>query len=217
MTDQTASSPPSRLVVSGHGSASAEPDSATLHVDARVVRSSPTEALDAVTAVAANVHALLVRHGVAEHAIVTSPGHIDRERQWESGSERIVGWFASYAIRAEFDDTDRVFPTLFALSELADTTIGAPSWGIAPDHPARARARSAAVADARATAEQLAAAAGLELGPIVELCEGTPMGGPVMVGRASMLSQGAAPPPHGLESVDAHVTITFAATGTSHR
>ncbi len=197
------------LVASGNGSSTTAPDFAVVTFDARIVRESPTDALAAVTEVANRVVAALDGLGIDEDAIVTSPGHVDRERAWDSGQEQVIGWYAAYTVRARITDPTTVFTSILRISQIDAVTIGAPAWQIDRANPAWERARHAAVADARLRAAQLAEAAGLELGPIVELREGGPSIGPSTFARVAMSVESTIPPAHGLESVEASVTITF--------
>ncbi len=202
---------PARIVVSGTGSATTQPDHAIVHFEARVVRPTPTEALADVTLIASSVTHALGDLGIGPDAIVTSPGHVDRERNWDSGQERIVGWYAGYSVQAKIDAPSIVFATLLEVSRIADVTSGQPMWQVAPTNPAWERARHAAVADARATAEHYADAAGLRLGPLLELQEGSAMGGGPFPKMAMLRADAGSAPDHGLETVTASVTLTYTA------
>ncbi len=197
------------LVTSGSGASTTPPDFAVVSFDARIVRESPTDALAAVTEVANRVVSALDELGVSAASVLTSPGHVDRERSWDQGREQIIGWFAAYSVRARITDPSVVFTSILRISEIEAVTIGAPMWQIDRNNPAWERARIAAVDDARARATQLARAAGLELGPIVELREGGPSFSPMVSVRSAMTTESVTPPAHGLESVETSVTITF--------
>lgn len=205
--------PSATVTVHGRGTATTKPDYAVIHFGARVVRDTPTDALRDVAAIAISVTTALNRLGVDDDDIISSPGHIDRERHWHDGVETIIGWFAHYSVQAHITDPATVYTTVLEISSIEGVTISQPSWEVAADNPAHEQARHLAIADARRRARHLADAAALDLGPIVEIQEGIVTASPVMPRRAALgAADMQAAPEHGLETVHSAVTLTIAAT-----
>ena len=98
-----------------------------------------------------------------------------------------------------------------ALVRSGANQLGGVSFSIANPKPLAEQARAAAVRDATAKARTLASAAGVTLGPLLSVEEGTasrPI--PKFEARATLAAQ--APPPIaiGEDSVTVNVTMTYA-------
>ncbi|MGL5865818.1 MAG: SIMPL domain-containing protein [Dermatophilaceae bacterium] len=162
---------PDRVDVVGTGSASAVPDivvvDARVQVDAGDVASALADAAARVTAalqVAAD-------HGVAgtdrrTTGIGTSP-------RWDGDGRAIAGYTAHQTVRLTIRDRDHTGAVLAAVAEAAGDAFGVDtlSLQITDRSPLMTRAREAAFADARATAEQLARLADRTLGPVLRVTE----------------------------------------------
>ncbi len=125
------------------------------------------------------------------------------------------GYIASSRVEVSLPDTGLVGKLLAEAAARAEATVDGPRWEVAQDNPAQGEARRLAMVDARRRAEAYAQAAGLELGPIVEVAEvgaersGGTMG---MASHSVALAGGAAAEmpthSHGLEIV-AGVDVTY--------
>jgi uncharacterized protein YggE len=117
-------------------------------------------------------------------------------------------------LEVSLPDTGSVGKLLAQAAARAEATVDGPRWEVAPGNPAQGEARRVAMADARRRADAYAEAAGVELGPIVEVAEvGAERTGAMRMATHSVaLAAGAATemPTHsqGLEIV-AGVDVTY--------
>jgi uncharacterized protein YggE len=198
-----------KITVTGTGSVSAAPDMATLTLGVT------TEGAEAAAAMAANSEAMaaviarLAGLGIAERDMQTSS--ISLSPRWEPPREgetepRTNGFVASNMLTVEVRDLAALGGVIDAVVGDGANTLGGLVFGIADDKAATDEARRAAVSDARARAEVLAAAAGVTLGPVAEIIEGGVMGGP-MFARMEMATAGA--PPVAPGEIDLQVSVTM--------
>jgi uncharacterized protein YggE len=173
-----------------------------------VMRDTVVDALRDVTTIA---DAAIERLRAAGFADVDLPTRNLSVRDWvDHQTERVTHRVASYSFAIVVHELGHLPAAVDALTEGAGDALQI--QGIAFAHrdpePLRVVARRAAVADAQARAEHLATAAGLRLGRILSIREGSATGwsaySTMAVERASLpVNPGTAP-------VTAHVMITFA-------
>jgi len=148
--------------------------------------------------------------GVADADVQTASIRLDSVMVYAEGAApRLEGYEAgtTFAVRV------RDLASLGALLDLAvaggAAEIGGIAFDVADPLPLRDRARAAAVADARRRAEVIAAAAGLALGPILEIAEGGGAAGPE-VPMLRFAEAAAMPVAPGQIAIGATVRIVFA-------
>ncbi|MCG8588874.1 MAG: SIMPL domain-containing protein [Proteobacteria bacterium] len=185
------------VVVPGRGVASAEPDVARVGLAVVTQADTAAAAVEANNQAAAAVLKALARAGVAKRDLQTQSFQVTpRYRDYKS---REAGEIAGYDVQNRVQVTVRKLEELGALLD-AGVRAGANRVdGIAFDvddpEPLRVRARKAAMADARARAEQLAEAEGVTLGRVRRVEElGPQHGGPVPFQRAQFAAEAAAVP-----------------------
>ncbi|HQA67971.1 MAG TPA: SIMPL domain-containing protein, partial [Aggregatilineales bacterium] len=113
-------------------------------------------------------------------------------------------------MRVKVSDTERIGEVIEAGMDAGANTVGSLFFAIEDPDALEAQARADAVADARARAEQLAEAAGVQLGDLVNLTEGTPVF--PLTGRVALdMAQGGGAPPisEGQLAVSVSVTASF--------
>jgi uncharacterized protein YggE len=204
--DATDSRP--HIDVTGEGVTLAPPDSCMIGVALEVMRDTAAAALREVTTIA---EAAITRLREAGFADVDLPTRNLSVRDWfDQQTQRVTGRVASYAFAIVVNDLDAVPTTVETLSDSAGDALQI--QGIAFTHrdpaPLKEAARRDAVADARARAEQLTTAAGLRVGPILAMREGTAVGWTAY--SSSAVERASLPINPGTLSVTAQVTITFA-------
>jgi uncharacterized protein YggE len=205
---------PRTISVSGQGEISGKPDSA--HLSAGVVTQAPTAAaaMAANTAAMNRVFAAVKMIGIPDNKIQTSNFSVQPQypafRPDAPEQRTIIGYQVSNQVSVAVDDLSKLGAALDALVKSGANQLGGVSFAIADPKPLAERARALAVADAAAKAKTLAAAASVNLGPLLSIEEGTsfrpaPKFGEV---RAALA---AAPPPIaiGEESVTVNVTMTY--------
>jgi uncharacterized protein YggE len=203
---------PRTLRVVGEGRAHAAPDVALATIGIVAFDPSLAKATREADARARRVQAVVADAGVAGADMQTSRYDVDIERRADRPDEspRVVGYRVVNELRVKVRD-------LAAVGMLLDRVVAAGAnevQGLAfakDDTTAeQGRALAAAVRAARAKAEEMARAAGLRLGELLELSEGVRASpGPVMPMRAMAKSGGVAMQAGELE-IEAQVEAVFA-------
>lgn len=206
----TAPGPAGRtLTVSGEGTATTVPDRASFQfgVDARAATAKDALARD--SAAAAAVIAALRAAGVASAHLQTS--EVSLSPQTTPDGTRIVGYAASNSVSAT--------APLAKAGALVDAAVGAGADSVSgpgldtSDRDALYRdALKQAFADAKAKAEVLAEAAGVHLGAVQIVAEGSAPAPVPYAARAAALDA-AVPVEPGTQEIGATVTVTYAVGG----
>jgi uncharacterized protein len=207
---------PRLLVVSGTGEAKAKPDQAMLSAGVVSEARSAAEALSANSRDMTNVFATLKRLGIPDKSIRTSNFQVTPQYPPYDSKQphRITGYQVSNTVSVTVDDLDKLGPALDALVASGANNLGDIAFSIRDDKPLMTQAREAAVKDATAKAETLARAAGVSLGPIVEISEGyasIPQPMDRVRGLAAPMMAAAPPPPvaAGEETVSVNVSMSW--------
>jgi len=109
------------------------------------------------------------------------------------------------------NDLDRLGAALDALVSSGANSMGDIVFGLRDPKPLQSQAREAAIKDAVSKADTLARAAGVVLGPIVQISEGGNTAPPVLMGRriAAATSLEATPVAAGEATVQMSVSVTW--------
>ena len=206
---------PRRLVVTGTGEASAQPDVAVISAGVVVQADTASAALAENTRAMNAVLEQLRAAGLAQEDIQTAqfavtPLHDarppDPQRTEPPG---IVGYQVSNQVTARVRDIDRLGATLDALVRAGANSIDGLYFDLADPEQLQGEARDAAVADALAKARRYAAAAGVQLGEILAIEESDAFAPPRPMMRAEAMAT-SVPIAPGQTELSASVTITFA-------
>jgi len=201
------------VTVPGTGTVKVEPDTATVNLGVQVTKPTGAEAMAQVNTDAAAITEALVAAGIAEEDIQTS-GLSLYSTTGDDGST-VTGYNASLSINVTIRDIDAVGSTIDAAQQAGGEgfTIGGVSFSFADPESVLEQARIDALANARAKAEQYAAAAGVELGGVVSIVEGASYP-PIIYGDARMEAAAAdqAGPPISPGQLDLtiDISVTFA-------
>ncbi|MET0145428.1 MAG: SIMPL domain-containing protein [Ilumatobacteraceae bacterium] len=161
------------ITVSGHGTVQVVPDVADIATGVQAQAETAGEAMDTVGAASQRLIDTLKGLGLADEDIQTSG--LSLYPSYGRDGTAITGYQASTNVNATIRDVGRVGEVLDALKGLVgeQLTLGGISFSYDDPEAVLAEARTNAVANARTRAEQYADAAGVELGPIVRIVEGT--------------------------------------------
>lgn len=184
--------PVPQISVSATGEADVTPDMAVMHLSVLREANTAREALDANNAAMARVLAAMQDEGIEERDLQTSNFNIQPRYVYpksEDGSHqppRIVGYQVSNALTVRIRDLDRLGAILDQ-----SVTLGVNQGGgimFTNDDPtaAIAKARAEAMKNAIAKAETLTEAAGIGLGRILSISEGSSMNRPMPIARAEV-------------------------------
>jgi uncharacterized protein YggE len=207
---------PRTISVNGQGEISGKPDQARL--SAGVLTEAPTAAaaLAGNTAAMNRVFAALRALGIPEAKIQTANFSVQPQyppfRADGAQQRTIIGYQVSNQVSVIVDDLSKLGSALDALVASGANQLGGVAFSIANPKPLAERARAAAVADAIAKARTLAAAAGVNLGPLLSIQEGGGIRPVPVFAMQRALAAAPAPPPVaiGEESVLVDVTMTYA-------
>ena len=157
---------PAVLTVHGMGTVSMAPDRAT--IDFGVSRSSTdiAEAQAYVNETLGKVIGGLKEMGVRENDIQTNAINIYRDYDYESSAPGDVAYIVENSVSVQIPDIDRVGEYIDAVFEAGANTFSGISFSASDNAEEKTRALALAVDDARARAENLAAAAGMKLGEL---------------------------------------------------
>jgi len=199
------------ISVSGTGSVSVDPDTAVVNLGIQVTAATGAEAMAQVNGDATALTEALVAAGIAEEDIQTSG--LSLYSTTGDDGVTVTGYNASLTVNVTVRDIESVGPTIDAAQQAGGEgfTIGGVSFSFADPESVLEQARIDALANARAKAEQYAAAAGLELGAIVSISEMT-SSPPILYAAADMAVAESAGPPISAGQLDLtiEIAVTFA-------
>ncbi len=201
------------ISVSGTGSVSVDPDTAVVNLGIQVTAGTGAEAMAQVNGDATALTEALVAAGIAEEDIQTSG--LSLYSTTGDDGVTVTGYNASLTVNVTVRDIESVGPTIDAAQQAGGEgfTIGGVSFSFADPESVLEQARIDALANARAKAEQYAAAAGVELGAIVSISEMTSSPPILYAAAADMAVAESAGPPISAGQLDLtiDIAVTFAA------
>jgi uncharacterized protein YggE len=200
--------------VSGHGEVNIPPDTASVTVGVDIIAPTLAEAQEQATAQATAVIEAVKAAGVADEDVQTEYYSVNLLRDFSENADPtlITGYEIINQLRVTVRDTDNLGAILEAAVSAGANSIYGVNFFVDDQTDAQREARVEAVENARLKAEELAAAAGLTLGPVVAIAEGAPpVLGPVFGrGGAEMaMADAAVPIEPGSTTVAVDVTMTF--------
>jgi uncharacterized protein YggE len=189
------------ISVTGNGSIETVPDRATFSFT--------------VTTQADTAKAALAKNGSAADAVAAAlkgakvqTSDVMLQPQMNDAGTAVLGYTASTTVTAE-TELAKAGPLVDAAVDAGATGVSGPSWSRSDYDALYRQALQYAVADAKAKAQALADSGGLTLGSITAMSEG---GGVVQpLPYAAAASDGVAKLEPGTQTVDASVSVTFAA------
>lgn len=207
-----------QVVVSASGSAAGVPDMAILTLT--VNREAPTagEAVQASSTAMAQVLNVMRSLGVADRDLQTSgfsihPNYarLQRAPGADAQARRFTGYTVRNSLTVRLRDIERVGEALDAAVRLGVNEGGDIAFANQDPEPLIDKARRRAVQAAMGKARTLADAAGVRLGPIVEIAERSRQSQPLPFARAEMaMSDAKVPIASGENSYQVTVEMTFA-------
>ncbi|MHC0054858.1 SIMPL domain-containing protein [Actibacterium sp. D379-3] len=215
-TATLAETPVPTLTVTGEGEVATAPDMATITLGVTSQAKTAGAAMTETSARTAEMLAALKAAGIAPRDLQTRDLSLQplwKNRNYSSGeAPEIDGFVAANTVMVRVRDLDGLGTVLDQAVGLGANTFNGLRFGLQDPAPQQDAARKAAVADAMRKAQLYAAAAGLELGPVLSISEaGAPAPAPFMMEAAR--SSVAAPVEGGEVSLSASVTMVFGIGG----
>lgn len=168
------------------------------------VKAARDSAGNSMTAIIAAIKAL----GIDEKDIKTSS--IDLSPQYNNSGTKIVGYRMSEQLQITVRDLDKAGDVVDTATAKGATEVNGMSFEVGEPTGAMDEARAAAIAQARTSAQKMAAAAGVSIGAVVSISESsvsTP--GPFYYGEAIRDAAAMTPIERGTQDVQATVTVVF--------
>lgn len=216
MATPTAAAGIATVSVSGHGEVNVPPDTASVNIGVDIIKPTLSEAQEQATAQATAVIEAMKAAGIADEDIQTDFYSVNILRDYSENADPtlITGFEIINQLRVTVRDTDTLGELLDAAVNAGANSIYGVTFYVDDQTAAASEARVEAVADARAKAEELASAAGMSLGPVVAISEGTtPLISPVYgMGRGggmAMAESAAVPVESGSTTIAVDVTVTY--------
>lgn len=212
-----ASEMPGIIHVTGYGSVDIVPD--TVSISAGVQSNAPTaqEAMAMNSELMNGVFDALEQSGIDRRDISTSRINLnpqyDYERR-EEGRPRLTGYQASNQITVTTGDLEKTGSLIDSMIRAGVNTINGVNFQVENSETAQDSARMKAIENAKIKAQMMAQAAGVELGRLLSMKEGSspgPIAYDEIVVTANRSSMSAAPPTApGEREIGATVTLSYA-------
>jgi uncharacterized protein YggE len=199
----------SGITVTGTGKVTGTPDTLRLSLAISTTADNIDDALRAANARMADVQKSLRDHGVKAEDLQTS-GLSIQPNYTSSGTPS--GYAVSENLTAVVHDLGKAGATLSAAVDAGGNAVRIDGVSVALDDSSglMGGARAAAITDARTKAEQYAAAAGRQLGPVESISEDTVSSPSPMYDARTASVAGAVPIQAGTQDVSVQVTVVFA-------
>jgi uncharacterized protein len=161
------------ITVSGHGTVEVVPDIATVSAGVQAKAESAVEVMDTIGTSSQDLVVTLRGLGIADEDIQTSG--LSLFPMFAHDAQTVTGYQGSTNVTVTVRAVDQVGVVLDALKGFVgeELTLGGISFSYDEPEAVLGAARTAAIDNARARAEQYAAAAGTEVGRILRIMEST--------------------------------------------
>jgi uncharacterized protein len=204
--------------VSGHGQVNVAPDTASVTIGVDIIKPTLTEAQTEAATQASAVIEALKGAGIAAEDIQTSFFSVNLLRDYSENADPtlITGFEVINQLQVTVRDTDSLGDLLDASVNAGANSIYGVTFYVDDQTAAASEARVMAVEDARTKAEELATAAGMSLGPVVAIAEGTvPIVSPMFArgGGGMAMDAAATPVEAGSTTVAIDVQVTYELRG----
>jgi uncharacterized protein YggE len=206
--------PPATMSLSGHGAVTLVPDTASVSLGVTIDAESLSDAQAEATATMEAIIAAVRAAGIEERDIQTTDYGVSIIYDYDdSGNpERVIGYQVSNQIAVTVRDIEALGTLLDAVVAEGANQIYGISFFVEDTSAAASQARTLAVEDAMRKADELAAAAGLEVARVTYITESySPPPAPVYAGAApAEAAPGAAVPIQaGSTEVSVDVQMSF--------
>jgi len=198
------------MIVTGSAQVSVAPDLATVILGAETQSRQAVEALRKNSTAMGELFNLLQESGIEQKDMQTSGLSLEPQYLHSSGAlPKLTGYVARNRVTVRLRDLDKLGALLDAAVSTGSNVFHGLSFGLQDPVAAQDIALAKAVARARAKAEIMAGAAGVELGPLLSISESGSRGQPVPIMREAVMAMDAVPVAEGSVSINATANLTF--------
>ena len=214
MTDPTTSTPgeAGTIVVSGTGRVAVDPDIAELRLGVAIARPSVDAARAAAAEAMAAILAAVTGAGVARRDVRTTQLSVQPRYDYRDGkAPTLTGYDLANVVEVTVRDLAAFGAVVDGALTAGATSLDGLTFRVADPSAAERAARTAAVAEARARAEVLAAAAGVAIAGVAGIVEGGPPSAwpQPKAARLMAVADTATPIEAGSTEIAVTVTVTF--------
>ena len=202
-----AAKPTGGITVTGTGTITSVPDEATFTVGVQTQGSTAREALASNSEQMRRVIGAVRSAGVSKDDIQTQDVSVSANY---SDGNQIDGYSASNSVLVTIRDLSRAGKVLDAASNAGANQVYGPSLSRSDQDALERKALRDAVGEARTKAEVLAKAAGVSLGGVTAITEGSSGGAEPYYATDLRMAKADAPIEPGTQDIQASVTVTFA-------
>lgn len=196
------------ISVTGTGSVLVKPDVADLSLGISITRDKAKDSEAAAAAAMTNVIAALKAAGVKDEDIQTATLSLQPVYDWSTNTQRLTGYQTDNIVQVTVRDLSKVGETLDAAVQAGATNVSGISFRVDDQKPVEVQARDAAMQDAKAKADALAKAAGVNIIGVQTISEiSAPIPSPIMYANAGV-AKDAATTPVQPGNVNLQVTVT---------
>ncbi len=194
-TDAVTDRTPATITVDGTGRVKVTPDVADITLGVRIQKERAGQAAAAAAASMTKVVAALIAAGIPEEEIQTVSLSLNPVYDYNGNPPKVVGFEAVNLVSVRIRDIAGVGAVVDAATDAGATSIDGISFSLEDTTAVATQAREAAVASARAKADTLAAAAGVEIVGVLSIAESAGYAPqPVYYARAEMAMDAAGTP-----------------------
>jgi uncharacterized protein YggE len=205
---------PQGITVAGAGIVISTPDEATLSLGVQTQAVTAAGAQQDASAAMTKVIAAVKAAGVADADLATQWISLQPQVDYGptgNGPSKVTGYQASQSLAVTVRHLDQTGAIIDAAVNAGANQVGGVSFSLADPSSATAKARAAAVADAKQRAQTLAQAAGVTLGAPVSISEvSAPSPIPFAAAAPAGGAQLSTPVEAGTTQVEVDVQVTFA-------
>jgi uncharacterized protein YggE len=197
------------ITVMGMGTAQAVPDVADWSFGVQSDAATASEALEQAAKATRKIVEALRNEGVAKEDLRTE--QVSLYPRTSDDGLSVIGYSASSSVTATVRDLGKAGPVVDAAVKAGANQVSGPNLRVSDNHAQYRAAIDAAMDDARARAQALAAKAGVTLGGPLAIVEGGG-GYPVPMYDRAMAAgaESAVPIEPGVDQISATLTVTFA-------
>lgn len=193
------------ITVTGSGAAVAVPNRVSFSFGVTTQGKTASGTLSANNAEMSRVIAAIKKAGVAAKDVQTSS--VSLSPRYSQNGEEIVGYTASNTVSATIRGVSKAGAVIDAAVEAGANQVYGPSFTRSDEAALYRRALQAAVVDARAKAQTLAAAGKVRLGPVRSIVEQS--SGPAPIAEKAVGVAESTPVEPGTQRIQATVTVEF--------
>jgi uncharacterized protein YggE len=197
-----------QITVQGLGTVEAIPDTVAFSFGVQTSAKTASAALAANGEAAQKVIAALKQAGIAAKDIQTQ--QVSLSQRLSEDGQTVLGYNASSSVSATLPSIAKAGAVIDAAVNAGADSVEGPSLTLSNERALERKALAAAVADAKARGEALAAAAGVTLGQIVAITEGGVSAPVPLMQKANATADSTVPIEPGTQQVQDSVTVTFA-------